>query len=249
MHNHKKNPIERRKIPIIKVRNNYNELIAQSPIIPVRNYNVLFEKKIPNYSIQKRILLYYFGIEKSYNPPNDVIDDKTDLKLIFHKSNIIIPAKNPIIDDMLFDTLSNNYEFYHRFNLSSYIHGMELIYIKQDIILFNVVDKNIESLDLLNFFNITIIGNHAFKSCKNLKKITIPDCVRRIGSSAFCDCTSLTEVSISDGVTEIERWAFSYLSSLTKIVIPNSVTEIENYTFIGCSSLTKITIQPKSRWL
>ncbi|WP_406535180.1 leucine-rich repeat protein [Methanobrevibacter sp.] len=248
VHNHKKNPIEKRKSPIIKVRNNYNALVEQSPIIPVRNYNVLFEKKIPNYSIQKRILLYYFGIEKSYNPPNDVIDDKTDLKLIFHKifhkSNIIIPSKNPIIDDML-DTLSKDYEFYHRFNLSSYIHEMELIYIKQDIILFNVVDKNIESLDLLNFFNITIIGDYAFKSCKNLKKITIPDCVRRIGSSAFCDCTSLTEVSISNGVTEIKKWAFSYRSSLIKVDIPNSVTKIEDYTFIGCSSLTKITI-PKS---
>lgn len=44
-----------------------------------------------------------------------------------------------------------------------------------------------------------IIKEKAFKDCKNLKSVTIPQSVTRIGNEAFRGCTSLKELCIEDG--------------------------------------------------
>ena len=64
---------------------------------------------------------------------------------------------------------------------------------------------------------------------------TIPD-------SAFKDCKTLVGITIPNGVTSIGREAFSRCSSLASATIPNSVTSIGSDAFVDCTSLASITI-------
>ena len=73
---------------------------------------------------------------------------------------------------------------------------------------------------------VTSIGEVAFRYCKSLVSITIPDGVTSIGNYAFIACTSLANITIPDSVTSIGDEAFSYCMSLTSITIPEGVTSI-----------------------
>lgn len=88
----------------------------------------------------------------------------------------------------------------------------------------------------------TAINNEAFRECKNLTSVTIPDSVTTIGDSAFWGCKKLTNITIPDSVTNIGITAFEYCSNLTTIVIPDSVINIGNYAFAYCDCLSDITI-------
>ena len=82
----------------------------------------------------------------------------------------------------------------------------------------------------------------AFRHCRSLTSITIPNSVTSIGGDAFYGCRSLTSIIIPNSVTSIGYYAFRNCSGLQSIAIPNSVTIILDYAFSGCSSLTSITI-------
>ena len=88
---------------------------------------------------------------------------------------------------------------------------------------------------------VTSISACAFRGCKSLTSITIPDSVVSIGRFAFSDCTSLTSVTIPDSVTSIGAYAFRGCKNLTSITIPDSVTSIGKCAFYGCTSLQNIT--------
>ena len=89
---------------------------------------------------------------------------------------------------------------------------------------------------------VTSIGDGAFRECKKLTSVTIPNSVTSIGVAAFCYCSGLTSVTIPNSVTSIGDDAFYGCSGLTSVTIPNSVTSIGNYTFSDCSGLTSVTI-------
>ena len=93
-----------------------------------------------------------------------------------------------------------------------------------------------------NSYTLTYIGYEAFKGCKSLTSVTIPNSVTRIGGTAFKGCKSLTSVTIPNSVTYIGWGAFSGCKSLTSVTIPNSVTSIGDFAFEGCSSLKSVTI-------
>ena len=63
--------------------------------------------------------------------------------------------------------------------------------------------------------------------------------VTSIGDYAFRNCRGLTSVTIPNSVTSIGSWAFDGCSGLTSVTIPNSVTSIGNEAFHGCSALTE----------
>ena len=87
-----------------------------------------------------------------------------------------------------------------------------------------------------------VICDDAFRGCRSLQSITIPNSVTSIGDEAFGECYSLQSVTIPNSVTSIEYGAFRDCYSLQSVIIPNSVTSIGNYAFSSCKSLQSVTI-------
>jgi hypothetical protein len=63
------------------------------------------------------------------------------------------------------------------------------------------------------------IADEAFKYCRYLMSITIPDSVTNIGKEAFEGCTGLTSITIPDSVTIIGVYVFKDCSDLTSITV------------------------------
>jgi hypothetical protein len=108
---------------------------------------------------------------------------------------------------------------------------------------------------------VTGIGNNAFRNCKDLTSVTIPNSVKSIGSYAFFDSRNLESLTIPGSVTNIDEEAFygSYITSLTiglkkiesgfqgfrslrSVTILDGATSIGKGAFYGCSGLESITI-------
>ena len=90
-------------------------------------------------------------------------------------------------------------------------------------------------------YSVTSIGSAAFKGCKSLTNVIIPNSVTSIGVSAFNDCNYLTNVTIGNNVTSIGNYAFCNCN-LTSITFPSSVTSIGEEAFYHCTLLTSVVI-------
>lgn len=89
---------------------------------------------------------------------------------------------------------------------------------------------------------VTSIGKNAFKECKDLTSVTIPNTVTSIGESAFYGCSRLTDLEIPSSVTSVGYSAFEKCTSLTSIFIPSTVTSIGGKAFVNCENLIEVTI-------
>ena len=90
--------------------------------------------------------------------------------------------------------------------------------------------------------SVTSIGRGAFERCGSLQSVVIPGSVTSIGDDAFADCTSLQYVVIPESVKSIRREAFSRCSSLESVVMPGSVASIERNAFEDCGALKTIKL-------
>ena len=84
----------------------------------------------------------------------------------------------------------------------------------------------------------TVIGEHAFSSCKGLGAVTIPNSVTTIGNYAFFFCTNLTSITIPKSVTSIGPGAFVDCWSLATVVIGNGLSYLGEGAFLRCHQLT-----------
>ncbi len=75
--------------------------------------------------------------------------------------------------------------------------------------------------------NLNEIGQYAFRSCKQLTFIQLPQSIERIGSSAFADCTKLAEVTLPNDLGNIEEAAFNNTPWY------NSLQPVNNVIYIG----------------
>ena len=89
---------------------------------------------------------------------------------------------------------------------------------------------------------VTTIGKEAFKGCKQLTEVILPDTVTDIGSNAFSGCVNLKRLTMSDSVTELGEGAFFQCKSLEEVVLSDNIKYILNNTFNLCSSLKSVNI-------
>jgi len=97
-------------------------------------------------------------------------------------------------------------------------------------------------------YKVISIGYMAFRECKLLSSVTIPDSVEDIDFYAFENCISLTDITLGSGVNAIDNKAFSGCKRLVNITLSenNVAFKIENdvlYTKDG----TSIVIYPKNK--
>lgn len=88
--------------------------------------------------------------------------------------------------------------------------------------------------------SVTWIGSSAFKGCKSLQSIEIPN--GTISNRAFMDCENLKEVVIGDGVSEIYMRSFYNCRKMETLSLGNSVTRIGDHAFYGCDKLKTVVI-------
>lgn len=112
-------------------------------------------------------------------------------------------------------------------------------------------------------FEVTRIGKMAFRNCRLVSAVTIPEGVHTLGMSAFqgCDslasiefpkslriigawsfggCVSLASVSFSEGLMEIGESAFRLCIALRSVVLPEGLQSLGSCLFAGCASLKSV---------
>ena len=85
-----------------------------------------------------------------------------------------------------------------------------------------------------------IIGQN-FKANAGITEIVISTGTESIGKEAFAGCKSLKKVTLPDSLTEIGEKAFKDCAKLTEIKIPSSVKTLGDACFSGCKSLSDVT--------
>ena len=81
----------------------------------------------------------------------------------------------------------------------------------------------------------------AFSGCINLTSITLPETVTTIQRGAFSG-SGLKKVVIPQNVKKIDRYVFKDCSALEEVILPEGITLISEEAFAGCNSLSFIRI-------
>ena len=89
---------------------------------------------------------------------------------------------------------------------------------------------------------ITKIGENAFRSCDNLRSVSLPDTIVELEKSAFMFCSRLTTINLPEGITKIGSECFWHCVSLKSIKLPNSLETLSEEMFKGCTGLTSLAI-------
>ena len=89
---------------------------------------------------------------------------------------------------------------------------------------------------------VTVIGKEAFDGCKNLYRVKLSENLKTIDSFAFRDCKNLSEITLPQSLEVLNGESFYNCASLKSIAIPEKVTEIRGNTFEGCVRLSEVTL-------
>ena len=87
---------------------------------------------------------------------------------------------------------------------------------------------------------VSSIGDYAFAGEYGLRRILLPQYLKRIGNGAFKECSSIVTFSLPDGVITIGDEAFAGDSYLTSITLGSSLKTVGDFAFQDCGLLTSI---------
>lgn len=93
--------------------------------------------------------------------------------------------------------------------------------------------------------NMEYIGYRAFKSCTELRTITVPGSIVEIADGVFRDCSNLKTITMCEGIMKIGNESFANCTGLESMIIPESVAEIGEDAFLGCSKINETMFPPK----
>lgn len=89
-----------------------------------------------------------------------------------------------------------------------------------------------------NVYNVTAVGDNAFRDCGGLSVVEIGENVETIGKRSFMNCSNLTAVTITKGVTSIGDYAFAQCTNLYNVTLNNDeALEIGAGAFLRCNKL------------
>ncbi|MCR5424258.1 MAG: leucine-rich repeat domain-containing protein [Bacteroidales bacterium] len=114
-----------------------------------------------------------------------------------------------------------------------------------DVTIPSVVYCNGEAFKVIEICGCTS-GNGAFKNCKFLKSVTLPNTVEYIGDNAFQGCTWLRTVNLSSKLWCIGEASFMGCESLASIKLPPSLKKIESNAFRD-TRLSSVTLPSSIR--
>lgn len=86
------------------------------------------------------------------------------------------------------------------------------------------------------------IGDNAFRLCRDVTEVRLPDSVVSIGRAAFYEC-NMAKIKMSNTLEEIGEYAFSGCNNLKSLLIPSSVTTIGVRCLFCTSPLESIYCQ------
>jgi len=89
---------------------------------------------------------------------------------------------------------------------------------------------------------VSAIGDAAFRGCREIEEIVLPDGVTSIGDEAFFRCNSLETLALPQGVETIGARAFYDCASLVEVSLPSGLASIGEEAFYWCYSLPGIAL-------
>ena len=108
-----------------------------------------------------------------------------------------------------------------------------------------VISPFINEQDL--YFLVCEVRSLAFRCCKNLLSVKLPDTIEKIGSYAFSECSGLLTITLPKNLKHIGPYAFCGCESIRELVIPDGVESIGDGVFAGCEQLEKVVVPASVR--
>ena len=91
-------------------------------------------------------------------------------------------------------------------------------------------------------YHVVAIGQRAFTSCTDLKKVSLPEGLEVIGRYSFQSCPSLSDINWPGSIVEIGEAAFKGCVSLTSAEVGPLVSRMGERAFEDCTGITSINI-------
>lgn len=104
--------------------------------------------------------------------------------------------------------------------------------------------EDIEEVEFKSSCGITEIPDYAFLGCCNLRKVTLPEGLKKIGFQAFSECSSLESINFPESLEDIDSNSFAYCANLDNLKFPVSLRHIGHNAFSFCSALSQIELPP-----
>ncbi len=90
-------------------------------------------------------------------------------------------------------------------------------------------------------YKVTSIGKEAFRDCKDILLVVLPNTIRNIGTYAFLNCPRLKSMEFPESVITIGKQAFENCTGLTRVKFGKYLQNIETKAFYNCSYLAYLT--------